>query len=74
MCSFDVSGNVTLGNDKTSWSDTENVVYICTLSYGTCNSFGSVYSSYINVYERSYLSGYTNQRYDKRGWWSYHAI
>ena len=33
----------------------ENVAYNCTLSYGTCYSFISVYSFCINVYERLYF-------------------
>ena len=33
----------------------ENVAYNFTLTYGTCESFGSVYSICINVYDRSYF-------------------
>ena len=33
----------------------ENVAYNFTLTYGTCDSFGSVYSFFINIYERSYF-------------------
>ena len=33
----------------------DNVAYNCTLSYGTCEIFGSVYSFCINVYDRSYF-------------------
>ena len=46
----------------------ENVVYNCTLSYGTCQSLGRVYSFFINVYDISYLSGSNNQISYKRGW------
>ena len=44
----------------------ENVEYNCTLSYGTCKSFGNLYSFCINVYARSYFFGSTNQRSDKK--------
>ena len=35
------------------------------LSYGTCWSFGSIYSFCVNVYGRSNISRSTNQRSDK---------
>ena len=44
----------------------ENVAYNCTLSYGTCYIFGSVYSFCINLYDRSYLYGSTLQISDKK--------
>ena len=44
----------------------ENVAYNCALTYGTCKSFGSVYSFCINVYKRSYSPGTTDQRSDKK--------
>ena len=47
--SFDVSGSVTSRNERTGQSDMENVAYNFTLSYGTCESFRSVYSFSINV-------------------------
>ena len=34
--SFDISSSRTSGNEQTSKSDMENVVYNFTLSYGTC--------------------------------------
>ena len=42
--SFEVIGTWMSGNEQPSQSDMDNVAYICTLSYGTCWSFGSVYS------------------------------
>ena len=63
--SFDISGSGTSGNEWTSQSYMKYVAYNCTLSYSTCYSFGSVYSFCINVYDRSYLSGSTNQSYNK---------
>ena len=33
----------------------ENVAYNYTLTFGTCESFGSVYSFCISVYDRSYF-------------------
>ena len=72
--SFDVSGTRTSRNERTGWSDTENVAYNCTLSYGTCESFGSVYSFHINVYGRSYFSSTTNQIYENKRQQSYHII
>ena len=33
----------------------ENVAYNYTLAFGTCKSFGSVYSFCISVYNRSYV-------------------
>ena len=72
--SFDVSGSGTSGNERKSQSDMDNVVYNCTLFYGTCQSFGIIYSFFINVYNRSYLSGYTNQISDKQGCRSDHTI
>ena len=44
----------------------ENVAYNYTLNYGTCESFGSVYSFYINVYHRLYFSSTTNKRPNKK--------
>ena len=63
--SLDVSSSGTSTNERTGRSNMENVAYNCTLSYGTCESFKSVYSFYINVYNISYFSGSTNQRYGK---------
>ena len=67
-CSFDVSRSRKLVNEQTGQSDMENVTYNFTLTYGTCKSFGSLYSFRINVYDRSYFSSTTNQRPDKRRW------
>ena len=72
--SFEVSGPGTTGNERTSQSDMENVLYNCKLYYGTCQSFGSIYSFFIHIYKISYLSGSTNQRSDKLRKRSYHAI
>ena len=33
----------------------ENVMYNCTLTYGICESFGSLYSFQMNLYIRSYF-------------------
>ena len=50
---------------------------LCTIAYSLmvyANNFGSVYSFHNNLYNRSYLSGSTNQGSDKQGRWFYHAI
>ena len=72
--SFDVSGSGTSGNEQKSRNYTENVAYNRTLSYGTCQSFGSVYSVCIDVYNRSHILGSTNKRSDKQRRRSDHAI
>ena len=59
-CSFEVISYGTSGNKQTSQSDMENIAYNCTLTYGTCESFGSVYSFCINVNDRSYFSRTNN--------------
>ena len=53
-CSFDSSSSRESGNEWTGQSDTENVAYNCTLTYGTCESLGSVYYFFMNVYDISY--------------------
>ena len=63
--SFDVSGSRTSWNKRTSWSDMENVAYNCTLTYGTCASFGSLYSFRVNLYGISYFPGTTSQILDQ---------
>ena len=70
---LDVSSSVTSGNEQTNWSDMENITYNCTLNYGTCKNFVIVYSFCINVNNRSYFSGATNQRSDKRRYRSNHT-
>ena len=55
QCSFDVSSSGTSGNELTSRSDMENIMYNCTLTYGKCESFGSLFSICIHVYGRSYF-------------------
>ena len=72
--SLDVSRSGTSINERTGWIYMENIAYNFTLTYGTCEGFGSVYSICINVYHRSYFSVSTNQRYDKWGRRSDHAI
>ena len=72
--SIEVRSYITPGNKWTGQSNTENVEYNCTLTYGTCKSFGSVYSFIINVYNISYFTVTTNQRYDKLKRKSDHAI
>ena len=52
--------------ERTSWSDMDNNAYDCTITYATCNSFGSLYSFHSNIYGRSYLPGNTNQRTNKQ--------
>ena len=54
-CLFDFSIFGISGNEQTSQSETENITYNCTLTYGTYKSFVSVHSFCINVYGRSYL-------------------
>ena len=71
--SFNFSGNWTSIDERTSWGDTENVAYSCTLSYGTYYSFGCIFSFRINVYDISHLYSSTNQRYYTRGWKSNNA-
>ena len=71
---FDFSRSRTSGNERTGQSYIENVDYNCTLTYGTCESFGSVYLFFVNIYDRSYFSGSTNQISDKRIRWSNHSI
>ena len=66
QCSFDVRSSGKPGNERTSQSYMENITYNYTLTCGTCESLGSVYSFCINVYDRSYFPGTTNQRPDKR--------
>ena len=51
--SLDVRISGTSVNELTGQSYIENVAYNFTLIYGTCESFGSVYAFYINVYNRS---------------------
>ena len=53
--SLDVRSSGTTGNERTGQSDMENVAYNFTLSYGTCESFGSAYSFCINIYNISYF-------------------
>ena len=65
-CSFDVSRSGTPGNERKVQINMENVTYNCTLTYGTCKSFGIVYSFFINVYDISYFYGTTNQIPDKK--------
>ena len=50
----------------TSRNYTENIEYDCKLTYGTCASFGSLYSFCVNVYGRSYFTGTNNQIIDER--------
>ena len=54
--SFDVSSYGTSRYERTVWSYMENVAYNYTPAFGTCKSFGSVYSFCISVYDRSYFS------------------
>ena len=63
--SFIVSRSGTPGNEWKSQGDIENVTYNYTLTYGTCESFGSIYSFCINVYSRFFPST-TNQIPDKQ--------
>ena len=42
-------------NKQTGQSDTDNVPYNCTLTYGTCASLGILYSFFVNLYNRSYF-------------------
>ena len=72
--SLEVSISGTSVNERTGQSDMENVAYNCTLTYGTCEVLGSVYSFFINVYDRSYLSGSTNQISNKQRRRADHAI
>ena len=50
-----VSSSGASGNDWTSRSNMENVTYNFTLTYCKYKSFGSLYSSFMNVYRRSYF-------------------
>ena len=50
--SLNVISSVISGNERTGQSDTENVAYNYTLTYGTCKSSGSVYSFFIHIYVR----------------------
>ena len=50
--SFDNRSSRASGNELTSQSETEKLNYNCTLTYGTCESFGSFYSFLINVHVR----------------------
>ena len=50
------------------------VEYDCTLTYGTCTSFRSLYSFHINVYCGSYFTGINNQRLDQQRRRANHAI
>ena len=52
---FDVSSSVRSGNERKGRSYMDKVAYNCTLSYGTCESFGSIYPFCINVYDISYF-------------------
>ena len=74
LCSFHVSSPVSSGNEQTSRSDMENVTYNCRLTYGTCESFGSLTSFHINVYGISYFTGTDNQRPDKQRRRANHTI
>ena len=65
QCLTHVSSSGESGNYWTSQRDMENVAYNFTLTYGTCESFGSLYSFHVNVYFRSYNTGTTNQILDK---------
>ena len=73
-CSYDVSISGASVNERTSSSDMENITYNCTLTYGTCESFGSSYSFHVNVYIISYFTGATSQILDKWIRKSYHLI
>ena len=72
--SFWVSSSGTSVNERTGRSYMDNVAYNFTLSYGTCYIFWSVYLFFINLYDRSYFSGSTNQKYYKQRRKSDHAI
>ena len=55
QCSFYASISGASVNAQTSQSDMQNIAYDRTPTYGTCTSFGRIYSCLINVYSRSYL-------------------
>ena len=64
-CSDYISSSSISVNERTSRSAMENVMYDSTVTYGTYASFGSLYSLCINLYDRSYFPGTTNQIIDK---------
>ena len=54
--SFEISSYITSEYERTGWSCMETVAYNCTLSYGTWEVFGSVYSFFIHEYDISYFT------------------
>ena len=65
LCLAYVISSVVSVNEQKSQSDLENIVYDCTLTYGTCTSFGISYSFRIKIYGISYIPGTTNQSLNK---------
>ena len=66
QCKSYVSNSRASGNEQRSKNNTENVAYDFKLTYGTCVSFGILYSLCINAYSGSYFPSTNNQRLDKR--------
>ena len=48
--SYEVISSRASGDEQTSKSEMENFTYNYTLTYGTCEIFGSLYSFRVNVY------------------------
>ena len=74
LCSAYVSISIASGNEQISQSYMENIAYNCSFTYGTIESFGSIFLFCVNFYGRSYFTGTINQRFDKRRQKSNHSI